>query len=112
MEENEQDCLSKEDAKSDVIMEENNLDSLSIKQAKEYAKKTAIFLADRWKHRRRMAYISLLAILVVTYWCVFTVPKDRLEVLDPIITWFYIIMGSIIGAYVGFATLDDKWKNK
>lgn len=83
---------------------------LSVLQAKELAKKTAILVANRWKHRRRMAYISLFAILFVTYHCLFTIEPERLKVLDEIITWFFITMASIIGAYVGFATLDDKWK--
>lgn len=64
----------------------------------------------RWKNRRRMAWVALVAILVVTYWCMFCVRVDRLKELNDIITWFYLTMGSIIGAYVGFSTLDDKWK--
>lgn len=64
----------------------------------------------RWKNRRRMAYISLYSILIVTYLILFIVPMDRLNQLDEIITWFYLVMGSVVGAYVGFSTLDDKWK--
>lgn len=64
----------------------------------------------RWKNRRRMAYISLVSILVVTYLALFIIPIDRLAALDEVITWFYLVMGSVVGAYVGFATLDDKWK--
>lgn len=64
----------------------------------------------RWKHRRRMAYISLVSILIMTYLILFIVPLNRLDKLDELITWFYIVMGSIIGAYVGFATFDDKWR--
>lgn len=56
-----------------------------------------------------MAYIAIAAILVVTYWCLFDIPEKKLKVLEEIISWFYITMGSIVGAYVGFATLDDKW---
>lgn len=57
-----------------------------------------------------MAYISLVSILIMTYLILFIVPLDRLDKLDELITWFYIVMGSIIGAYVGFATFDDKWQ--
>jgi hypothetical protein len=83
---------------------------ITIKQAKEQAKKSYILLSNRWKHRRRMAYIALAAILLVTYACLFKIDKDRLDSLEVIITWFYATMGAIIGAYVGFATLDDKWR--
>lgn len=85
-------------------------ENITIKQAKEQAKTSYILLSNRWKHRRRMSYVALVAILVVTYLCLFKVDKERLADLEVIITWFYVTMGSIIGAYVGFATLDDKWR--
>lgn len=85
---------------------------ISVKEAKEHAKRACIIAATRWKHRRRMAYIALLSMLVVTYWCLFNIPVERLTVIDNIISWFFITMGSIVGAYVGFATLDDKWKEQ
>lgn len=59
-----------------------------------------------------MAYIALVAILAVTYVCLFKIDSTKLDALEVIVTWFYVTMGSIIGAYVGFATLDDKWQNK
>jgi hypothetical protein len=85
-------------------------ENITIKQAKEQAKTSYILLSNRWKHRRRMSYVALVAILVVTYLCLFKVDKERLADLEVIVTWFYVTMGSIIGAYVGFATLDDKWR--
>jgi uncharacterized membrane protein YhaH (DUF805 family) len=63
----------------------------------------------RWQNRRRMAWTSLFFIICVVLLSMFIVPIERLEVLEEIITWFFFIMGSIIGAYVGFSTLDDKW---
>jgi len=67
---------------------------------------------NRWVHRRRMAYISLAAIIVATYFCLFKVSETRLASISDIMTWFYISMGSVVGAYVGFRTLDDKWQKK
>jgi hypothetical protein len=87
-----------------------NNENITVSQAKEQAKKSYILLSNRWKHRRRMSYVALVAILVVTYLCLFKVDKERLADLEVIVTWFYVTMGSIIGAYVGFATLDDKWR--
>lgn len=84
---------------------------LSLKETKEYAKKTSILLSNRWKHRRRMAYIALLSILAVTYIIFYKLSIPKLKVLSDVINWFYITMGSIVGAYMGFATLDDKWKD-
>lgn len=64
----------------------------------------------RWKNRRRMAWIALISMLIVTYWALFKIPVERIEHLDDIITFFYLTMSGIIMGYLGFATLDDKWK--
>jgi type II secretory pathway component PulM len=84
--------------------------SKNLEKAKEQSKIEAILGSNRWRHRRRMAYTSLIAMLVVTYWCMFEVSEERLKLLDQIITWFYTIMGAIVTGYLGFATIDDKWK--
>ena len=66
--------------------------------------------ALRWRNRRRMAWIALISMLVVTFICLFAVPTERLTALDSIITFFYLTMSGIVMGYLGFATLDDKWK--
>lgn len=63
----------------------------------------------RWKHRRRMAYASLVSMIVVTGvllgpW----VPVERVAKLSDLISWFYFAMASIVGAYMGFATWSAK----
>ena len=85
---------------------------MSIKEAKELALKKSILIANRWKHRRRMAYLAMLSVMLITYCLMFKMPVEKIKVLENIITWYYITMGSIIGAYLGFATLDDKWKKR
>jgi hypothetical protein len=91
---------------------DQEIQDITLKDIKTYAKKSTILDDERWKHRRRMAYISLAAVMLVTYWCLFEIEVERVKALDTIITWFYIIMGSVVGAFVGFATLDDKWKGE
>lgn len=59
---------------------------------------------DRWKHRRRMAYWSIIAGLVYPF-----VPIDP-ELAKVIAYPFYLFVGSVVGSYVGFATVDDKWQ--
>jgi polyferredoxin len=83
---------------------------LTLKEAKELAKKQYILLTNRWKNRRRMAYIALFSIIVVTFLLLYHISPEKIKVLENIITWFYITMGSIIGAYVGFSTLDHRWQ--
>ncbi len=65
----------------------------------------------KWKHRRRMAYIALFSILAITILSLFFVSVERLAVLKEVITWFYFVMGSIIGTYAGFASIEE-WKKK
>lgn len=63
---------------------------------------------SRWQNRRRMAWIALISILVVTLLAFFVVEESRLKLLGDVINMFYLSMASIVGAYVGFATLDKK----
>ncbi|NIT14187.1 MAG: hypothetical protein GTN99_08115 [Candidatus Dadabacteria bacterium] len=62
----------------------------------------------RWNNRRRMAWISLMAIIGFGVGAMvneFTQPQAD------IISAVIYTLGAIIGAYVGFVTLDDKWQN-
>lgn len=60
----------------------------------------------RWRNRRRMAWLSLISMIVVTILILFTdlVPVARLNVLTEVITWFYFSCASIIGMYMGATT--------
>jgi hypothetical protein len=57
-----------------------------------------------WRNRRRMAWVSLISMLVATALSFFVVPEHRLKLLGDVITWFYFTMASIVGAYMGFTT--------
>lgn len=67
----------------------------------------------RWKNRRRMAWISLfalvgqvaisLAIVIAT-----DVPVERIKVLVELMSWPSLAFASIIGAYMGFTTWAGK----
>ena len=59
----------------------------------------------RWQNRRKMAWTALVSILIVSF---FIVDESRLKLLSDVINMFYLSMASIVGAYVGFATLDKK----
>jgi hypothetical protein len=75
----------------------------------EYTKeKTALSLEnERWKNRRWMAWICLWAVLAVTGLMMFLVPESRLSGLDEVVVWFYVSMASVIGVYIGSATMSD-----
>lgn len=66
-------------------------------------------LADklRWKNRRMMAWCALTSMILITLGLLFTdfCSEDRLKIVGELITWYYFVMTSIIGAYMGFTTL-------
>jgi len=58
---------------------------------------------DRWKNRRRMAWLSMLAGLLFPL----LVLTSGSAALGAIATPFYLFVTGIVGAYIGFATIDD-----
>ncbi len=65
----------------------------------------------RWKNRRRMAWISLVAINIVTLILLFVpIPVDRLKVIAEPLIWSYFAFTSVIGAYMGFTAYASKRK--
>lgn len=61
----------------------------------------------RWVNRRRMAWIALLS--GVTYPLLVLVTDS--QQLKDIAVPFYMFVSAVVGAYIGFATVDDKWMN-
>jgi len=51
-----------------------------------------------------MAWLAFVSIVIVTFMCFFVVDIERLEKLETVVTWFYMAMASIVGAYMGFST--------
>lgn len=63
--------------------------------------------AMRWKSRRQMTWLALIAMIAVTLLLMYTIPVGKLGALELVIIWFYGAMTSIVGAYFGFRT----WAN-
>lgn len=58
---------------------------------------------DRWKNRRRMAWLALLAGLAYPL-LLWVTDSDQIgSVAGP----FYVFVTGVVGAYIGFATWDD-----
>ena len=68
----------------------------------------------RWQNRRRIAYISLWSMIGVVVFPLTIATLGGVEVASilkeytSIISTFIVTSGGIIGAYVGFSTLDKK----
>lgn len=61
-----------------------------------------------WKNRRRMAWISLASVILLTGILLFA-PEEilrdkRIEILSDVLSWVYLGLVSVIGAYMGFTT--------
>lgn len=61
---------------------------------------------DRWKNRRAMAWLALLAGLLFPVLLLATESPQLGAVAVP----FYVFVSAVVGAYIGFATADDKWQ--
>ena len=60
----------------------------------------------RWKNRRRMAWSSLIYMMVKTILILFVVDAEKMKVLTEPITWSYFCSAGIVGAYMGAATFE------
>jgi hypothetical protein len=63
---------------------------------------------DRWKNRRRMAWLSMLAGLFFPLLLLVTDSAQLSQIAPP----FYIFVGMIVTAYIGGAVVDDNWNKK
>jgi hypothetical protein len=63
---------------------------------------------DRWKNRRRMAWMAFWAGVLFPLLLWLTDSDQIGAVAGP----FFLFVGSVVGAYIGFATLDDKWQHE
>ena len=64
----------------------------------------------RWTNRRRLAYMAFSAMCITMGILLFYTDIATIKAIAPIVGTFFLVMGGIIGAYVGFATLDGKIK--
>lgn len=64
----------------------------------------------RWKNRRRMAWTSLIYIIIKTILILFFVDAERMAIITEPITWSYFCAAGIVGAYMGAATFEHLGK--
>lgn len=91
-------------ADTDESPKPGNGDKLTARQEMELER-------NKWRGRRRMAGISLAAMILVMLALLFgPIPESRIKTLEEPIVWFFFSMASIIGAYMGFTTWAAKGK--
>jgi hypothetical protein len=55
------------------------------------------------RNRRRMAWLSLIALIASGFCLMFLVPASRLPQLNGILELYWLSLGGIVGAYVGMS---------
>ena len=65
---------------------------------------------DRWRNRRKMAWICLWAGISFPAWILAAMLVGDATPIVTIATPYLLFIGSVVGAYIGFATIDDKWQ--
>jgi drug/metabolite transporter (DMT)-like permease len=61
-----------------------------------------------WTSRRRMAWVSLWAIIIPTLFIIVHISDPNvLSKLADLMSWYYLSLASIVGAFLGFTT----WAN-
>lgn len=63
---------------------------------------------DPWKNRRAMAWISMICGALFPLY----LGTNDSCALQAATTAYYIFLGSIVSCYIGFVTLDDKWRKE
>jgi hypothetical protein len=67
---------------------------------------TPIIEADRWRNRRKMAWLAMGAGLLFPALLLFTNSSQLGTIAGP----FYIFVGMVVATYIGAAVVDDHWQ--
>jgi len=65
--------------------------------------KESLIYERKAKNRRRMAWLSLVALIASGFCLMFFVPESRLSQLNGILELYWLSLGGIVGAYVGMS---------
>lgn len=64
---------------------------------------------EAWRHRRRLVYGSFVLAFAMIVWGAVTFDRDA-AVSSQLVVGGVSLLSIILSAYVGFATLDDRWQ--
>lgn len=70
--------------------------------------KEEIMYEKKAVNRRRMAWVSLVAMIATAFALLFLVSDSRLEKVKDMLDLYWIALGGIVGAYVGISTWMTK----
>ena len=64
-------------------------------------------ISNQFKNKKWLAWVALISTIMVMFSVLFCLDDGKIKVVSGIIQWFFTLMASIIGAYVGFSTWQD-----
>ena len=67
-------------------------------------------ISARWTNRRRIAWVSLIALLLLVQETIFLgigLTESKLEALSSVINTAIFVLASLVGAYMGLATFAE-----
>lgn len=70
--------------------------------------KEEILYEKKAVNRRRMAWVSLVAMIATAIGLLFFVPESRLEKIKDMLDLYWIALGGVVGSYVGISTWMSK----
>jgi len=63
---------------------------------------------QRAKNRRRMAWVSLCAMIVTAFALMFFVDKDRLSIMSGLLELYWLGLGGVVATYVGVSAWNKR----
>lgn len=63
---------------------------------------------QRAKNRRRMAWVSLIAMIVTAFCLMFFVSDERLNKLDGLLELYWLGLGGVVATYVGVSAWNKR----
>lgn len=87
---------------------DNTNNDIDINQDGKVSSKEEAQYERKAVNRRRMAWLSLIAMVASAFALMFFVPESRLEKIKDMLDLYWIALGGVVGTYVGISTWMTK----
>lgn len=90
---------------------DNTNNDIDINQDGKVSSKEEVQYERKAVNRRRMAWLSLIAMVASAFALMFFVPESRLEKIKDMLDLYWIALGGVVGTYVGISTwMTKRWQ--
>ena len=91
-----------------VVKTQNSQDDIDLNDDGVVSNKEEQLYEKKATNRRRMAWLSLIAMIFSGIAIMFFIPETRLQKINAMLDLYWISLGGIVGAYVGISTWMSK----